>query len=139
MWGIVLVVVLLTSSIPGCIDDSPVDRITGLPVLLIDLPEIENVTRIYVHGFSDTRYDALEITIDNETTFMNETYLFSAETNLTRFNLSIKAYGPKHFYHLELTVLSRVSEDIALQVRLKKKATDILWKELPYKRRVDKI
>lgn len=84
---LMIVIVLSTSAIFGCISNPP-SPISSIPKVIIDYAD--NEFKIYVHSVDDYKYDNIKISI-NESLFIDEnnTRLEKINTTLKKFSLNI--------------------------------------------------
>lgn len=92
LFSISLVSVVFT----GCFDST--SSIQGIPKLILDRPEEK--TKIFITSQNaETRYEYINITIDNETSSTTNTYGLEVETPKKSFELFIEVLRNEHSYH----------------------------------------
>ncbi|MDG6221473.1 MAG: hypothetical protein QCI38_08520 [Candidatus Thermoplasmatota archaeon] len=98
-------VVLLTFSSAGCIE-TVILPIAKTPVMLVDYSD--NVTKMYIIGFEDTKYDLVTINVTSADGFFQQnvtnTYVWSGSSAATNFTFYASATYRTYRYSLNGTI-----------------------------------
>jgi hypothetical protein len=106
----ITIVILITSSITGCIDLTPAPSFIQAPRLLIDYDNETATFEIYIHGIEDCKYDFIEFNatslLDNESIMesKNNTYALIQIVPFASFTLYVTVKADKTLYEHNTTV-----------------------------------
>jgi hypothetical protein len=136
------VLIIVSVGAAGCLDDSN-PLITDIPQVLMDY--VNNATKIYVRGFSDSRYNNITICLQNRTgddcnqfIMDNDTYYLGMTTLFTNFTMRITVYkGMTKFEYLGNVTVNEVNPIFTVEYGDKIKTTDFSW--LPFKTAIKEV
>ncbi len=135
------IMIVATVASSGCLDDSN-PLITDIPQMLMDY--VNNITKIYVRGFSDCRYSNISIRltsrVDNSTQFVmdNETYYLGLTTEMINFTMNIVVHKESiKFEYLGNVTVSEVDPIYTVEYHGKIKETTYNW--LPFKTAIKEV
>lgn len=131
-------IIILILPVMGCIDSTPKPPASEIPKVIIDHNlegEKYNDSIIYVHGFEETRYKNISISINNETVLhKNDTFAAEFRTNLTIFNLTVNVHSLDKWYNFNATFEILIREENILKITYYDGDIDrIKFNNLPFK------
>ena len=139
---VVALILIGTVASAGCLgDENPL--ITDIPQVLLDY--VNNITKIYVRGFSDNRYSNISVCLsdrmnDSCSQFLmdNETFYLGMATEMTNFSMHIVVFKESiKFEYLGNVTVSEVDPIFTVEYYGKLKTTDYDW--LPFKTAIKEV
>ncbi len=137
---VIFVVALVAIATLGC-TSPPKPPASDIPLVVIDYNgTLENHTLLYVRGLENTRYDSINLIINDKELVYNNSFSLEYHTNLDYFGLEIKIWLDNNFYYHNASYRLTLTENIVYEVMYPdERIKEIQYIDLPFAERFTKV
>lgn len=133
--AVAIIWVLLLFS--GC-TNNPAEKISGIPIVILDFIPDSSTTRIYVHGMTAHRYECIRISVDNRTYLDNSTLYLGINVTDTDFELSVMVHNREDLYETSIHVRVLPEPDVVFDILDEGHRTRVSLEDLPWMKRLER-